>query len=130
MWIQYRACVLSYGGPIHIHLRVGFNWNFAVHVAPADHFQAIGQSVFNNYWSNIHDFDRGLDMDNWSLLPSDTPPVISLPLEGEFSEVGLSLESEHSLVPLTVGYGNKPEGEVSTDRLILIGGGAPIKLVS
>lgn len=69
-------------------------------------------SVFDNCWSSIHDFDRGLDETNWQLLPSDTPPILDIPSMGEFSQVGLSLEVEESIVPLTVGSINKPIGEV------------------
>ena len=77
-----------------------------------EQFESIGQSVFNNCWSNIHDFDRGLDETNWTLLPKDAPPIISFPSEGEFSKIGVSLDPEMSLVPLTVGSRNKPDGEV------------------
>ena len=58
-------------------------------------------------------YDRDLDVTNWSLLPGDTSPVLSLPSEGEFSRVGISLEPEQSLVPLTVGPSNRPSAEVS-----------------
>ena len=77
-----------------------------------DQFDSIDQSVFDNCWSNIHDFDRGLAETNWGLLPQDSPPLISLPTEGEFSNVGLSLEPERSVVPLTIGSNSKPDGEV------------------
>ena len=77
-----------------------------------DQFDSIGLNVFDNCWSNIHDFDRGLDQTNWGYLPTDSPPLISLPTEGEFSNLGLSLETDRSIVPLTVGSNSRPEGEV------------------
>ena len=78
-----------------------------------DQFDSIDLSVFDNCWSNIHDFDRGLDETNWGLLPADSPPVISVPTEGDFSNVGLSLEPKKSIVPLTIGSNSKPDGEVN-----------------
>lgn len=77
-----------------------------------DQFNSIGESPFNNCWSNIHDFDRGLNESNWELLPPNAPPTVTLPQEGELSQVGVSFESEKSSVPLTIGSRNKPDGEV------------------
>ena len=86
-----------------------------------DQFVAAGLDVFNNCWSNVHDFDihgYGIapDTSNWSLIRGEDsrevapstggnfPPIIELPSQGEFSEVGITLKSERSIVPLTQGY--------------------------
>ena len=44
--------------------------------------------------------------------------MITLPTEGEFADVGISLSHETSVVPLTVGIKQKQEGEVSLDHRI------------
>ena len=59
----------------------------------------------------IHDFDRGAGEENWSLVHD--PVKITLPTEGEFAEVGVTFSHESSVVPLTLGTKQKPEGEVS-----------------
>ena len=66
----------------------------------------------------IHDFDRGAGEDNWSLMHGDNPVIISLPDEGEFNEVGVTFSRESSIIPLTLGIKQKPEGEVYTCTLL------------
>ena len=83
-----------------------------VFVHYVDQFQRIGESVFNNSWSKVHDFDGSLGETNWSIIPEDSHPLISLPTEGEFSQVGVSLAAETSAVPVTVGMINRPDGDV------------------
>lgn len=83
----------------------------------AGQFEAAGLSEFNNRWSVIHDFDRGAGGENWSL--TDAPVIIDLPGEREFADVGVTFSRETSLVPLTLGTKQKPEGEVCTRIYIL-----------
>ena len=80
---------------------------------PTAQFKSAGLSEFNNRWSVVHDFDRGAGEENWSLMHDDNPVMIAFPTEGEFAEVGVTFAHENSVVPLTVGLKQKPEGEVS-----------------
>ena len=76
---------------------------------PAAHFDAVGLSVFNNQWSSVHDFDRGVEGDNWSLAHSHSePPPFAIPSSGEFAEIGVSFSHEDSVIPLTLGLKDKP----------------------
>lgn len=69
-------------------------------------FKEAGLSIFNNNWSNLHDFTPVSGENNWSLLPETSAVLDSLPLpdaESEFGSMRISTQSCQSLVPLTKG---------------------------
>jgi len=70
-----------------------------------DQFSAAALNVFNNCWSNLHDFTPVDDECNWSVIPLSEKPYdqIPAPTEEPLSSVGLSVEPAASLVPLTEG---------------------------
>ncbi|KAI2663660.1 Protein XRP2 [Labeo rohita] len=73
----------------------------------AFHFKDAGLSIFNNNWSNIHDFTPVSGETNWSLLPEDAAVLEYVPLpdpESEFKSVRISTEASRSIVPLTKGF--------------------------
>lgn len=81
----------------------------------AFHFKDAGLSIFNNNWSNIHDFTPVSGETNWSLLPEDAVVLDCVPLpdpESEFKSVRVSTEASRSIVPLTKG-GRRTESEES-----------------
>lgn len=81
----------------------------------AFHFKDAGLSIFNNNWSNIHDFTPVSGETNWSLLPEDAVVQEHVPLpdpESEFKSVRISSEASRSIVPLTKG-GRRTESEES-----------------
>uniref|UniRef100_A0A672QNN6 Protein XRP2 n=1 Tax=Sinocyclocheilus grahami TaxID=75366 RepID=A0A672QNN6_SINGR len=81
----------------------------------AFHFKDAGLSIFNNNWSNIHDFTPVSGETNWSLLPEDAVVLEYMPLpdpESEFKSVRISAEANRSIVPLTKG-GRRTESEES-----------------
>uniref|UniRef100_A0A914UIE2 Protein XRP2 n=1 Tax=Plectus sambesii TaxID=2011161 RepID=A0A914UIE2_9BILA len=69
-------------------------------------------SVFNNSWSKIHDFTPS--QGNCSCLPEDANPLqyISFTSTEDFSLPPVSVEREHSLIPLTLGIRPPPSREV------------------
>ncbi|KAJ8350864.1 hypothetical protein SKAU_G00259940 [Synaphobranchus kaupii] len=80
----------------------------------AGHFKDAGLSVFNNNWSNIHDFTPVCGETNWSLLPENTPVLgyVSPPdPESEFKSVQISADAAQSVVPLTRGGRRKESDE-------------------
>ncbi|KAG9349512.1 hypothetical protein JZ751_027957 [Albula glossodonta] len=80
----------------------------------AFHFKDAGLSIFNNNWSNIHDFTPVSGETNWSLLPEDTSVLDFVPLpdpESEFKSVRISTETGRSIVPLTRGGRRKESDE-------------------
>ena len=44
-------------------------WNFEINFTFAGQFEAAKLSVYNNNWSNIHDFTPAAGERTWSLLP-------------------------------------------------------------
>uniref|UniRef100_W5KZC0 Protein XRP2 n=1 Tax=Astyanax mexicanus TaxID=7994 RepID=W5KZC0_ASTMX len=81
----------------------------------AFHFKDAGLSIFNNNWSNIHDFTPVSGETNWSLLPEDAAVLEYVPLpdsESEFKSVRISTEVNRSIVPMTKG-GRRKESEES-----------------
>uniref|UniRef100_A0A672L9R9 Protein XRP2-like n=1 Tax=Sinocyclocheilus grahami TaxID=75366 RepID=A0A672L9R9_SINGR len=81
----------------------------------AFHFKDAGLSIFNNNWSNIHDFTPVSGETNWSLLPEDAVVLEYMPLpdpESEFKSVRISTEASRSIVPMTKG-GRRTESEES-----------------
>ncbi|XP_037530958.1 protein XRP2 [Nematolebias whitei] len=80
----------------------------------AFHFKDAGLSIFNNNWSNVHDFTPVSGENNWSLLPEDSPLLdfVAMPdPESEFKSVRVSVEPLRSIVPLTNGGRRKDSDE-------------------
>lgn len=72
----------------------------------AFHFKDAGLSIFNNNWSNIHDFTPVSGETNWSLMPEDSPVLDFVPApdpESDFKSVRVSTDPARSIVPLTKG---------------------------
>ncbi|XP_029003067.1 protein XRP2 [Betta splendens] len=81
----------------------------------AFHFKDAGLSIFNNNWSNIHDFTPVSGENNWSLLPEATSVLDYVPApdpESEFKSVRISTDPSRSIVPLTKG-GRRKDSEES-----------------
>ncbi|XP_068448873.1 protein XRP2 [Clinocottus analis] len=80
----------------------------------AFHFKDAGLSVFNNNWSNVHDFTPVAGENNWSLLPEAAAVLDAVPKpdpESEFKAVRISADAERSIVPLTRGGRRKGSEE-------------------
>ncbi|CAB1323692.1 unnamed protein product [Coregonus sp. 'balchen'] len=80
----------------------------------AFHFKDAGLSIFNNNWSNVHDFTPVSGETNWSLLPEDTVVLDHVPApdpESEFKSVRVSAEASRSIVPMTKGGRRKDSDE-------------------
>lgn len=77
-------------------------------------FKASGLSIFNNNWSNIHDFTPVPDeAPNFSFLPEDAKveDFVPLPTVEPFSTVQINLDLAQSVVPQTLGKRRKPFDE-------------------
>ncbi|KAK7098375.1 protein XRP2-like [Littorina saxatilis] len=77
-------------------------------------FKASGLSVFNNNWSNLHDFTPVPDeAPNFSFLPEDAKveDFVPLPTVEPFSTVQIITDSAQSVVPQTHGRRRKPHDE-------------------
>lgn len=72
-------------------------------------FKDAGLSIFNNNWSNIHDFTPSTDENNWVLLPEDTVlnDFIPHPDSEELKAVRIYTELNRSIVPATRGQRQK-----------------------
>ncbi|XP_068230890.1 protein XRP2-like isoform X1 [Palaemon carinicauda] len=70
-----------------------------------DHFTRAKISIFNNNWSNIHDFTPVEGETNWSSVSQNSAllEVFKLPETEEFKSVGLRLDINLSVVPYTLG---------------------------
>ncbi|KAF0289377.1 Protein XRP2 [Amphibalanus amphitrite] len=70
-----------------------------------DHFDAMGLQIFSSCWSNIHDFTPVDGESNWEVMEEKEAETmdIRLPADEPLRSVGLSLDREASLVPLTEG---------------------------
>ncbi|KAF7205030.1 protein XRP2 [Nothobranchius furzeri] len=80
----------------------------------AFHFKDAGLSIFNNNWSNIHDFTPVSGENNWSLLPEDSSVLDFVPApdpESEFKSIRISTDPSRSIVPLTKGGRRKGSEE-------------------
>lgn len=80
----------------------------------AFHFKDAGLSIFNNNWSNIHDFTPVSGETNWSLLPEETVVLDHVPPpdpESEFKSVRISADLDRSIVPMTKGGRRKESDE-------------------
>ncbi|KAI1885108.1 hypothetical protein AGOR_G00216790 [Albula goreensis] len=80
----------------------------------AFHFKDAGLSIFNNNWSNVHDFTPVSGETNWSLLPVDAAVLEYVPVpdsESEFKSVRVLTDASRSIVPLTRGGRRKESDE-------------------
>ncbi|MBN3299660.1 XRP2 protein, partial [Amia calva] len=79
----------------------------------AFHFKDAGLSIFNNNWSNVHDFTPVSGETNWSLLPEDAAVLdyVPLPDSDEFKSVRVSTDSGRSIIPVTWGQRRKESDE-------------------
>ncbi|XP_048855373.1 protein XRP2 [Brienomyrus brachyistius] len=80
----------------------------------AFHFKDAGLSIFNNNWSNIHDFTPVSGETNWSLLPEDAMVLDYVPApdaDSEFGSVRVSSDVSKSIIPLTRGARRKESEE-------------------
>ncbi|CAH2223410.1 XRP2 [Pelobates cultripes] len=75
----------------------------------ASQFKDAGLSIFNNTWSNIHDFTPVSGETNWSLLPSDcaVQNFVPLPDVEELKAVRISTDASRSIIPVT--WGQRPK---------------------
>lgn len=76
-------------------------------------FKDAGLSIFNNNWSNIHDFTPVSGELNWSLLPENAVihNYVPLPTANELQAVRISTEANRSIVPVTQGQRQKNSDE-------------------
>ncbi|XP_072045337.1 protein XRP2-like [Amphiura filiformis] len=70
-----------------------------------DQFKSAGLSVYNNTWSNIHDFSPVPGEDNWTLISQDfkMEDYVPAPSSEEFSSMKISTAPDDSVVPFTQG---------------------------
>eukprot|EP00794_Sanderia_malayensis_P016895 gene16895-18601_t len=87
----------------------------------AGQFQKSGLSIFNNNWSNIHDFTPVPAETNWSLVPEDcsVENYVPLPTVPELSVASTS--PEDSVVPVT--RGSRPKNFDESILLVFFGSG-------
>lgn len=79
-----------------------------------EQFQKAGLSVYNNNWSNIHDFTPVAGETNFSLLPAEAAidKYISLPETEQFASMQIcSADRSRSVVPTTLGPKRNPGSE-------------------
>ncbi|XP_019384015.1 PREDICTED: protein XRP2 [Crocodylus porosus] len=76
-------------------------------------FKDAGLSIFNNTWSNIHDFTPVSGENNWSLLPEDgaVQDFVPLPSSEELKGVRISTDATRSIIPITRGQRQKSSDE-------------------
>ncbi|XP_069896675.1 protein XRP2 isoform X1 [Dipodomys merriami] len=76
-------------------------------------FKDAGLSIFNNTWSNIHDFTPVAGELNWSLLPENAKiqDFVPVPTTEEFKAVRVSTEANRSIVPISRGQRQKNSDE-------------------
>ncbi|XP_037676719.1 protein XRP2 [Choloepus didactylus] len=76
-------------------------------------FKDAGLSIFNNTWSNIHDFIPVSGELNWSLLPEDAvvQDCVPLPTTEELKAVRVSTEASRSIIPISRGQRQKSSDE-------------------
>ncbi|KAK6169351.1 hypothetical protein SNE40_020422 [Patella caerulea] len=77
-----------------------------------DQFKAAGLSIYNNNWSNIHDFTPVPGENNFGLMAEDVIVDCSLiPTTEQFSTVEVTSDKNTSLVPYTSGSRRKTSDE-------------------
>uniref|UniRef100_A0A8C9FP23 Protein XRP2 n=1 Tax=Pavo cristatus TaxID=9049 RepID=A0A8C9FP23_PAVCR len=76
-------------------------------------FKDAGLSIFNNTWSNIHDFTPVSGENNWGLLPEDAvvQDYVPLPTSEELKAVRISTDAMKSIIPITRGQRQKSSDE-------------------
>ncbi|NXN97871.1 XRP2 protein, partial [Rhinopomastus cyanomelas] len=76
-------------------------------------FKDAGLSIFNNTWSNIHDFTPVSEENNWGLLPEDAvvQDYVPLPSSEELQAVRISMDAAKSIIPVTHGRRQKSSDE-------------------
>ncbi|KAM4818781.1 protein XRP2 isoform 1-T2 [Thomomys bottae] len=76
-------------------------------------FKDAGLSIFNNTWSNVHDFTPVAGELNWSLLPENAmvQDFVPVPTTEEFKAVRISTEASRSIVPISRGQRQKNSDE-------------------
>ncbi|XP_052797927.1 protein XRP2-like isoform X1 [Mya arenaria] len=76
-------------------------------------FKAAGLSVFNNNWSNIHDFTQDATETHYTLLPDSTAveDVVPLPTTEMFGGMQIDVSREKSVVPNSLGTRRKTSDE-------------------
>uniref|UniRef100_A0A8C3KDK7 Protein XRP2 n=1 Tax=Calidris pygmaea TaxID=425635 RepID=A0A8C3KDK7_9CHAR len=76
-------------------------------------FKDAGLSIFNNTWSNIHDFTPVSGENNWGLLPEDAvvQDYVPLPSSEELKAVRISTDATRSIIPITRGRRQKSSDE-------------------
>ncbi|XP_060625819.1 protein XRP2 [Anolis sagrei] len=72
-----------------------------------------GLSIFNNTWSNIHDFTPVSGENNWGLLGEDVSvqECVPLPTVEELKGVRISTDGNKSIIPVTQGRRQKHSEE-------------------
>ncbi|XP_015667769.1 protein XRP2 [Protobothrops mucrosquamatus] len=72
-----------------------------------------GLSIFNNTWSNIHDFTPVSGENNWGLLAEDAlvQDYVSLPTTEELKAMRISTDVNKSIIPVTLGGRQKKSEE-------------------
>ncbi|XP_026701795.1 protein XRP2 [Athene cunicularia] len=76
-------------------------------------FKDAGLSIFNNTWSNIHDFTPVSGENNWGLLPENAvvQDYVPLPSSEELKAVRISTDATRSIIPITRGRRQKNSDE-------------------
>lgn len=76
-------------------------------------FREAGLSVFNNNWSNIHDFTQDDAMKHYTLLPEDckVEDLVPLPTTEDFQSLKISVDPNKSVVPRSLGMRRKTSDE-------------------
>lgn len=76
-------------------------------------FKDSGLSVFNNNWSNIHDFTQDPTEKHYTLLPEDAKveDYVPLPTGEDFQFLEISLDPDKSVVPRSQGSRRKTSDE-------------------
>ncbi|KXJ12334.1 protein XRP2 [Exaiptasia diaphana] len=79
-----------------------------------EQFKAASISVYNNNWSNIHDFTPAAGETTWSLLPEDVQveDFVPVPTIEPYNNLQASCSRDKSSVPLTLGTRRKPFDQV------------------
>ncbi|KAM3837394.1 protein XRP2 isoform 3-T3 [Vipera latastei] len=72
-----------------------------------------GLSIFNNTWSNIHDFTPVSGENNWGLLAEDAlvQDYVPLPTTEELKAMRISTDVNKSIIPVTLGGRQKKSEE-------------------
>uniref|UniRef100_A0A6A7G5C8 Protein XRP2-like isoform X2 n=1 Tax=Hirondellea gigas TaxID=1518452 RepID=A0A6A7G5C8_9CRUS len=83
-------------------------------------FASAGLSVFNNNWSDVHDFTPTDNGKNWSAAMPSTLTQLQLPSLRQLHSVGVSSDRESSTVPFTLGSVTPPGYQCIHDEPLLL----------